>query len=169
MEEEVKNTVDNSVNNLEEISAFVINYLDELLTNMHLEVKITAKFHNDQIIINMDSNNNAILIGKDGRTLKALQMIVCKHTYQQLKIYPNVVLNVNNYQEQREENLIRLAKKIVSDVKKSKNAVELDNMNSYERRIIHNALKDDKEISTVSVGEEPNRHIVIKYIEKKED
>ena len=169
MEEEVKNTVDNSVNNLEEISAFVINYLDELLTNMHLEVKISAKFHNDQIIINMDSNNNAILIGKDGRTLKALQMIVCKHTYQQLKIYPNVVLNVNNYQEQREENLIRLAKKIVSDVKKSKNAVELDNMNSYERRIIHNALKDDKEISTVSVGEEPNRHIVIKYIEKKED
>ena len=169
MEEEVKNTVDNSVNNLEEISAFVINYLDELLTNMHLEVKISSKFHNDQIIINMDSNNNAILIGKDGRTLKALQMIVCKHTYQQLKIYPNVVLNVNNYQEQREENLIRLAKKIVSDVKKSKNAVELDNMNSYERRIIHNALKDDKEISTVSVGEEPNRHIVIKYIEKKED
>ena len=169
MEEEVKNTVDNSVNNLEEISAFVINYLDELLTNMHLEVKITAKFHNDQIIINMDSNNNAILIGKDGRTLKALQMIVCKHTYQQLKIYPNVVLNVNNYQEQREENLIRLAKKIASDVKKSKNAVELDNMNSYERRIIHNALKDEKEISTVSVGEEPNRHMVVKYIEKKED
>ena len=169
MEEEVKNTVDNSVNNLEEISAFVINYLDELLTNMHLEVKISAKFHNDQIIINMDSNNNAILIGKDGRTLKALQMIVCKHTYQQLKIYPNVVLNVNNYQEQIEENLIRLAKKIASDVKKSKNAVELDNMNYYERRIIHNALKDEKEISTVSVGEEPNRHIVIKFIEKKED
>ena len=169
MEVEVKNTVDNSVNNLEEISAFVINYLDELLTNMHLEVKITAKFCNDQIIINMDSNNNAILIGKDGRTLKALQMIVCKHTYQQLKIYPNVVLNVNNYQEQREENLIRLAKKIASDVKKSKNAVELDNMNSYERRIIHNALKVEKEISTVSVGEEPNRHIVIKFIENKED
>ena len=43
MEEEVKNTVDNSVNNLEKISAFVINYLDELLTNMHLEVKITAE------------------------------------------------------------------------------------------------------------------------------
>ena len=101
---------------------------------------MVAKFHNDQIIINMDSNNNAILIGKDGRTLKALQMVVCKHTYQQLKIYPNVVLNVNNYQEQREENLIRLAKKVANDVKKTKNAVELDNMNSYERRIIHNAL-----------------------------
>ena len=149
MEEEVKNTVDNSVNNLEKISAFVINYLDELLTSMHLEVKMVAKFHNDQIIINMDSNNNAILIGKDGRTLKALQMVVCKHTYQQLKIYPNVVLNVNNYQEQREENLIRLAKKVANDVKKTKNAVELDNMNSYERRIIHNALKDEKEISTI--------------------
>ena len=88
---------------------------------------------------------------------------------QQLKIYPNVVLNVNNYQEQREENLIRLAKKVANDVKKTKNAVELDNMNSYERRIIHNALKDEKEISTISVGEEPNRHIVIKFIENQED
>ena len=169
MEEEVKNTVDNSVNNLEKISAFVINYLDELLTSMHLEVKMVAKFHKDQIIVNMDSNDNAILIGKDGRTLKALHMVVCKHTYQQLKIYPNVVLNVNNYQEQREENLIRLAKKVANDVKKTKNAVELDNMNSYERRIIHNALKDEKEISTISVGEEPNRHIVIKFIENQED
>ena len=42
-------------------------------------------------------------------------------------------------------------------------------MNSYERRIIHNALKDEKEISTVSIGEEPNRHIVIKFIENQED
>ena len=106
MEEEVKNAVDNSVNNLEEISAFVINYLDELLKNMHLEVKISAKFNNDQIIINMDSNNNAILIGKDGRTLKALQMIVCKHTYQQLKIYPGCSIHQTEHQSLERHNLV---------------------------------------------------------------
>ena len=50
---------------------------------------------------------------------------------------------------------------------KTKIDVELDNMNSYERRIIHNALADFKNISTTSEGEEPNRHIVIRY--KKED
>lgn len=161
MKEEVNKTVDN----LEKISACVIEYLDTLLKNMGLEATITTKFNHDQIMINMNSNNNSILIGAYGRTLKALQLLTCKHTYEALKVYPNIILNVNNYQEQREENLIHLAKKIAAEVKKTKRSVELDNMNSYERRIIHNALKEETNLSTISVGEEPNRHIVVNYVE----
>ena len=161
MKEEVNKTVDN----LEEISACVIEYLDTLLKNMGLEATITTKFNHDQIMINMNSNNNSILMGDYGRTLKALQLCTCKHTYEALKVYPNIILNVNNYQEQREENLIHLAKKIAAEVKKTKRSVELDNMNSYERRIIHNALKEETNLSTISVGEEPNRHIVVNYVE----
>lgn len=161
MKEEVNKTVDN----LEEISACVIEYLDTLLKNMGLEATITTKFNHDQIMINMNSNNNSILIGAYGRTLKALRLLTCKHTYEVLKVYPNIILNVNNYQEQREENLIHLAKKIAAEVKKTKRSVELDNMNSYERRIIHNALKEETNLSTISVGEEPNRHIVVNYVE----
>lgn len=161
MNEEVNKTVDN----LEEISACVIEYLDNVLKNMGLEATITTKFNNNQIMINMNSNNNSILIGAYGRTLKALQLLACKHTYEVLKVYPNIILNVNNYQEQREENLIHLAQKIAAEVKKTKRGVELDNMNSYERRIIHNALKEETNLSTISVGEEPNRHIVVNYVE----
>ena len=58
-----------------------------------------------------------------------------------------------------------MAKKIAAEVKKTKRSVELDNMNSYERRIIHNALKEETNLSTISVGEEPNRHIVVNYVE----
>lgn len=161
MNEEVNKTVDN----LEEISACVIEYLDTILKNMGLKTTITTKFNNGQIMINMNSNNNSILIGAYGRTLKALQLLTCKHTYEALKVYPNIILNVNNYQEQREENLVYLAKKIATEVKKTKRSVELDNMNSYERRIIHNALKEENNLSTISVGEEPNRHIVVNYVE----
>mgnify|MGYP004469362933 CR=1 FL=1 len=161
MNEEVNKTVDN----LEEISACVIEYLDTILKNMGLKTTITTKFNNNQIMINMNSNNNSILIGAYGRTLKALQLLTCKHTYEALKVYPNIILNVNNYQEQREENLVNLAKKIATEVKKTKRSVELDNMNSYERRIIHNALKEEANLSTISVGEEPNRHIVVNYVE----
>ncbi len=161
MNEEVNKTVDN----LEEISACVIEYLDTILKNMGLKTTITTKFNNNQIMINMNSNNNSILIGAYGRTLKALQLLTCKHTYEALKVYPNIILNVNNYQEQREENLVNLAKKIATEVKKTKRSVELDNMNSYERRIIHNALKEETNLSTISVGEEPNRHIVVNYVE----
>ena len=68
----------------------------------------------------------------------------------------------------QETNLIRLAKKIAREVKISKVDVKLDNMNSYERRIIHNALTNNKYVTTTSEGEEPNRHVVIKYKEQEE-
>ena len=65
------------------------------------------------------------------------------------------------------KNMMKVAKRIAKEVMRTKIDVELDNMNSYERRIIHNALSNFKNITTTSEGEEPNRHIVIRY--KKED
>lgn len=142
-----------------------VEFLKELLTNMGLEVTIEPRIKENQIILDMDSNNNSILIGRDGKTLKALQNILRKYLYKKEKINVNIILNVGNYQQQREENLIRLAKKLAKDVKITKNPIELDAMNSYERLIIHNALKDDKELITTSTGEEPNRHVVIQLKE----
>ena len=84
------------------------------------------------------------------------------------KIYPHIVLDVENYKEKQELNLERLAKKLAREVVKTKVDVKLDNMNSYERRIIHNTLGNNKKVSTISEGEEPNRHVVIKYVESQE-
>ena len=81
------------------------------------------------------------------------------------KDWPNtlkVILNVENYREKRIEALEKLAVKVAREVRTTKVDAELENMNSFERRVIHNKLINFKGVSTVSVGEEPNRHIVIK-------
>ena len=72
------------------------------------------------------------------------------------------VINISDYKEQREKSLIKLANNIAREVKESKVDTKLDSMNSYERRIIHNALLNNPYVYTESTGEEPNRYIIIK-------
>ena len=134
---------------------------------MNIEAQFETNVRNSQINIKMYSDKNNILIGKNGQTLMAIQTILRQQVYNQINVYPHILLDVENYKEKKLSNLERNAKRIAKEVMKTKIDVELDNMNSYERRIIHNALADFKNISTTSEGEEPNRHIVIRY--KKED
>jgi spoIIIJ-associated protein len=110
----------------------------------------------------MYSNNNSILIGHNGQTLKALTTVVKQVIYNEIGEYPYLILDVENYKEKQVKYLERLAKNIAREVGHTKNPVELENMNSYERRIIHNILSDNKYVYTESIGEEPNRHVVVK-------
>jgi len=142
----------------EEIKDFLL----KLLTNMGLEVSFEAKLRDNHIIINMNSNNNPILIGKNGQTLKALETIVRQYILKDFKTSPLVSLDVEGYKIKQEKRIERLAKNVAREVGRTKIEVALDNMNSYERRIIHNVLTNNKYVYTESVGEEPNRHVVIK-------
>ena len=149
------------------VAEFIKDNLKELLENMNIEAQFETNVRNSQINIKMYSDKNNILIGKNGQTLMAIQTILRQQVYNKINVYPHILLDVENYKEKKLSNLERNAKRIAREVMKTKIDVELDNMNSYERRIIHNALADFKNISTTSEGEEPNRHIVIRY--KKED
>ena len=149
------------------VAEFIKDNLKELLENMNIEAQFETNVRNSQINIKMYSDKNNILIGKNGQTLMAIQTILRQQVYNKINVYPHILLDVENYKEKKLSNLERNAKRIAKEVMKTKIDVELDNMNSYERRIIHNALADFKNISTTSEGEEPNRHIVIRY--KKED
>lgn len=156
-----------SVIKYSDIADFIKNKLNELLNNMNLEVKFETNVRNEQINIKMYSDNNNILIGRNGQTLMAIQTILRQIVHNEIGIYPYILLDVENYKEKKISQLERNAKKIAHEVQKTKIDVSLDNMNSYERRIIHNALANFKNISTLSEGEEPNRHIVIRYKEDK--
>jgi len=146
----------------EDIVAYVKEYLTDLTKNMGLEVQFESKIRDNQLIIKMYSDNNNILIGKGGQTLKALTTVVKQVIYNEIHSYPHILLDVENYKEKQEGHLERLAKRIAREVGRTKVEVALENMNSYERRIIHNVLTDNKYVYTESVGEEPNRHVVIK-------
>lgn len=157
-----KETVSMKVFKMEDITLFIKDYLHEITKGMGLDVSFESKIRDRQISIKMYSNNNSILIGHNGQTLKALTTIVKQVVYNEIKEYPYLLLDVENYKEKQEKYLERLARNVARDVERTKVEVELENMSSYERRIIHNALTDNKHVYTESIGEEPNRHIVIK-------
>ena len=148
-----------------DIQNCVKEYLSELTKLMGLEVTFETRKRESQIIVKMYSDNNSILIGKDGKTLSALMTIVKQMLSTKYNINPHIILDVENYKEKQEKRLERLAKQIAHEVVRSKVDVKLDNMNSYERRIVHNVLSNNKRVTTISEGEEPNRHVVVKYNE----
>lgn len=148
----------------EQLLQEIERYLKELLSKLNIEVQYEANTRDEVINITMYSNNNPLLIGKNGQTLKALETIVKNKIQKEWGIYPKVILDVENYKEKRIAYLERLAIQVAKEVRSSKVDAELENMNSYERRIIHNKLSNFKGVVTESVGEEPNRHVMIKYV-----
>lgn len=142
------------------------NYLKDVIVELGLEVKFETSINDEIYNITMYSNNNSILIGKNGQTLKALETLLKAKINNDWHVHPKVVLDVENYKEKRIRYLERLALKVAKEVRETKTDAILENMNSYERRIIHNKLAKFKGVSTVSEGEEPNRHIIIKAEDK---
>ena len=102
------------------------------------------------------------LIGKNGYTISALQTIVRQIVFNEINQNISIILDVENYKEKKIKNIEYLAKKTAREVAKTKVEAKLDSMNSYERRIVHSILSEDKYVYTESIGEEPNRCVVIK-------
>ena len=146
----------------ETINNEIKNYLKDLVENMGLEVKFELSTKDERTTIKMYSNNNPILIGKNGQTLKALETLAKQKIQNETGIHYKITLDVSNYKDKIKRNLERLAINTAKEVVKTKIPVALDNMTSYERMIIHNKLTDFKGVKTESEGEEPERHIVIK-------
>lgn len=146
----------------ETINNEIKNYLKDLVENMGLEVSFEMNTKDERTTIKMYSNNNPILIGKNGQTLKALETLAKQKIQNETGIHYKITLDVSNYKDKIKRNLERLAITTAKEVVKTKIPVALDNMSSYERMIIHNKLTDFKGVKTESEGEEPERHIVIK-------
>lgn len=156
------NTVTVTVIKKEELYNVTKEYLKELIEGLGLEVNFEIQKKDNVNILKIYSNRNAILIGKNGQTLRALEILVKQMLQVKYNINFKVILDVENYRQKRQRNLEFLAKKTAKEVARTKVEVHMDNMNAYERRIIHNVLTDFKGVKTESEGEEPNRHIVIK-------
>ena len=140
--------------------------LKEIVEGMGIkDVIIESQRKDNYIKLTLHSSDNSILIGRDGRTLSSLQNLIRTSVSNQIGIYVNIILDVENYKIKKEHNIERLAKKLAKEVLRTKEPITMDSMNSYERRLVHNALSNFKGITSDSEGEEPNRRIVIKPIE----
>lgn len=148
----------------EDIYSLAKNYLKEVIENLGLEISFEMKKQDDKAIIKMYSNNNNILIGHNGNTLRALEILVKQKIQLETGIYFVISLDVENYKDKKVARIEREAKKIAKEVARTKIAAHLEKMNAYERRIVHNVLSNFKGVTTKSEGEEPNRHVVISAI-----
>ena len=145
-------------NILPEIKNYIVNILKLSGFTVNIEVK------NKETIptLTIYSDNDSLIIGRNGKNLQALSIITNQYIQKLIGKSYKFILDVNSYKEKRDEHLENLARKIAREVAKTKIEVKMDSMNSYERRVIHNALTNNKKVYTESVGEEPNRCVVVK-------
>ena len=143
--------------------------IKELLSSLGINANIETKVRDGQIKYQLHSQNNSVLIGKNGHILDSIQTYVRQAVLNTLDLYVNITVDVEGYKEKQNYFLEKRVKKIARDVTLSKVDVKLDPMNSYERKVVHSALQGFKYIKTESEGEEPNRCVVIKYVENKDE
>ncbi len=148
-----------------ELKEFIKDYLISLAhfmnTKFVLEIKETEVGFNVEII----TDDNAIIIGKDGKNLSSIQFLLRETLKNITNIDIKVNLDVAGYKWQKEKQLKEEIKKIAKEVLSTKLPAKLDSMNSYDRRIVHNIISEYPNLVTESKGETPDRYVIIKYKE----
>ena len=148
----------------------VKKYIGEFINNLSnlLNINITSEilFNGESFNVTLVSDNNSILIGKEGKTLNAIQVILRQAIKQEAGISLKVSVDVGNYKLKKMKNIEREVKQIAKEVEQSKLDATLDPMNSYERRLVHNKINEYPNLETESFGEGKHRHVVIRYVEK---
>jgi len=127
-----------------------------------LKVSFNVEVYDEEILIDISGDDVGIVIGRRGETLDALQYLTNLAVNRKCEEFKRIVLDVENYREKRIDTLTKLASRMASQAVKTQKEVTLEAMNPYERRIIHSSLQSNNKVTTTSVGEEPNRCVVIK-------
>ncbi|MEW5919529.1 MAG: RNA-binding cell elongation regulator Jag/EloR [Bacillota bacterium] len=148
---------------IQEPVELIKNFLQEILRLIGLEGQVkVVKEEEDSLHVEIRGNRMGVLIGKRGNTLNALQylcnVVLSRNFYEQKR---RVLLDVENYRVRREKSLEQLAENMAGKARRTNREVSLEPMTSQERRIIHLALKNNKDVETYSKGEEPFRKVII--------
>jgi len=141
----------------------VREFLEPIFDAMAINEELEITQEDDCINVRVFADDIGIIIGRRGETLDALQYLLGLVVNKNSDNYIRVTFDVGNYREKREETLEKLAKKLAYKVAKNRKSITLEPMNPYERRIIHATLQNYKNVETYSVGDDPNRKVVIRY------
>lgn len=151
---------------LTDIIEFTESYIKDVIESLGVdEVKTKTSLEDDIIHVEVDSNHNPILIGKNGVTLQALNEIVRLAVSGKFRHRFRILLDIGDYKDVKYSRVASLARRTAKEVQKSKIDVTLDPMPSDERRVVHNVLSEFSHIKTESSGEGHKRAVTIKYVE----
>ncbi|MDD2434644.1 MAG: KH domain-containing protein [Bacilli bacterium] len=149
----------------EEVIKYIKDFIQNLGNLMEVQINSEVRDVEDIIKVILVTDKSAIIIGKDGRTLEAIQLLIRQSIRGLTGFNIKVNIDASNYRKNKERNFEYEVKKIAKDVLKTKIEVKLDSMNSYQRRIVHTIVSEFNNLETVSVGESPERYVIIKYKE----
>lgn len=154
---------------LEDAANIGKDILKEMFSGLGMKVNIETKVRDKNIKYEIFSKNNSMIIGKRGHILDSVQTYLRQALYNTLDFYINIQVDVEKYKEKQNYFLEKKVKKIAREVTLTKTDVKLDPMNSYERKLVHDALQGFEYVKSESEGEEPNRCVVIKYYDAKNE
>lgn len=158
LKKEIKREPMNQQEIVEDLKKFMDNFIKKLPTN---DLKYEIELDRTVAKINIKDENAAYLIGHRGEALNALQDILSNIASNDKQQKIRVLLNISNYRERREKDLITLANKIAENVQKTKRSITLEPMISFDRKIVHNTLQNNQNVKTHSIGQEPYRKVVV--------
>ena len=140
-------------------------FLSNLTKMMGMDITFETEYKEEEkkMEIELKGEGLGLLIGRRGETLDAIQYLTNIFLNKETDDYIKVTLDAENYRERRESALVTLAKRTAQKATKYKKNMIIEPKNPYERRIIHEALQDYPEVTTYSIGEEPNRKVVVAY------
>ncbi|MCA1032305.1 protein jag [Bacillus timonensis] len=141
-------------------------FLQEVTRNMGVTATIDVKVDGKNVEFNLSGEKLAILIGKRGQTLNSLQYLTQLVVNRYSDQYFNILLDAENYRGRRNDTLVQLAGRLADKAIRTKQDISLEPMPSYERKVIHTALFDNKKVKTFSSGTDPKRHIVISPVKR---
>lgn len=149
------------------INDYVSDYLTKIIHNINLEGEVVTYLKGKNLYSNINTNNNPILIGKNGAVLKSIQLITKQAVSNTFKKRIDITVDVNGYKDERIKKAAGNARRLAKQVIRTKIDIKLDPMPSDERKMMHKVLSKMEHIKTKSYGEGDNRYMVISYSKKK--
>lgn len=150
-----------------DIRDFIKDFFKNLSKLMNIDIEVEVSLRNDVYNVVLATTNSSILIGKDGRTLDAMQMLLKQILKNLTDVNFKVILDVSGYKQKKARNFEFEIRKIAKEVMNTKIPVTLDPMNSYDRRIVHTIIGDFPKLETYSTGEGIERAVNIVYKEEE--
>ena len=158
-------SITDEVFTMDDVKELLFDYMGDFFTGIDLDLECAIEEKDNSFIVNLNADNNAVLIGKMGKTLSAFNTVIKAAVNAKFKKRIDILIDVNHYKSDRYYKLRGMAKRIGKQVQRDHVKVALDPMPNDERKVIHKALNEWHNIRTESEGEGSNRHVCISYVE----
>jgi spoIIIJ-associated protein len=160
--EEARDELDETPPEPSEVAAVAEEFVAGLVTAMNLGADVSARVEEDTAHVDVTGEDLGVLIGRRGQTLDALQEITRTAVQRRVRARVRLMVDVEGYRQRRQQSLAEYAKSMARRAKERGTEIELEPMNAYERKIVHDAVAEVEGATSFSEGEEPYRKVVVR-------